>query len=67
MPPRRVLREINGNVVKRKELTPHKRGIIEGLTLAGLSRSEVAKASGSSLGTVKTTIHRAPLRQDSNS
>ena len=61
--PRTPLTLISSNVRRRKELSPHQRGIIEGLTLGGSSAAEISMTQNDPIQTVHTTLRRAQVRE----
>ena len=65
--PRRPLGLISGNVGKKKELTPYKRGLIVGAKIAGRSEGEISECFNLPDSTVRTTIIRAAERIDGQS
>ena len=60
--PRTVLGTLDPNIISGRELTPYKRGQIEGIHAAGISPSQITTLLNISRDTVKTTIIRASLR-----
>ena len=60
--PRRPLGPIHPNRIQRKELTPCKRGQIVGVAKVGAKPTAIAKALKTTKSTVKTTLHRDPIR-----
>jgi transposase len=65
--PRRPLGVISGNIAKKKELTPYKRGLIVGAKIAGRSEAEISECLNVPDGIVRTTIVRAAERIDGQS
>ena len=62
--PRKPLGVINGNIKKRKELTPFKRGQISGARLAGATPAKIAEAFNMPNSTIRTTLLLEPLRNN---
>ena len=57
MPPqRRPLGPISGNTIKKKELTPYKRGQIVDASIAGLNNPTIATTLKTPESTVRTTL-----------
>jgi transposase len=65
--PRRPLGPIAGNITKRKELTPYKRGLLVGAKISGSSPAEIARTFNLKDSTVRTTLQRAQERDDGHS
>ena len=64
---RRPLGVIAGNIEKRKELTPYKRGLILGAKLSGRNEDEISECFKVPESTVQTTIARAAERNEGQS
>ena len=65
---RTVLGPITSNIIKRKELTLYQRGIISGLSLAGLTPSQIQCLPGYEnlhRQTIYTILKRTPKRPPS--
>ena len=54
--PRRPLGPISGNKIKKKELTPYKRGQIVGAAIAGADPSTTATSFETPESTVRSTL-----------
>jgi transposase len=67
MPPRRPLRAVSGNIVKRKELTPFTRGKILGRHGVGESAHTISQALGIPRRTVRDTINKKDIRSEGKS
>lgn len=67
MPPRRPLRAVSGNIVKRKELTPFLRGKILGRHEVGESAYTISQALGIPRRTVRDTIDKKDIRSEGKS
>lgn len=64
MPPRRPLRAVSGNIVKRKELTPFLRGKILGWHEVGESVYTISQALGILRRTVRDTIDKKDIHSE---
>ncbi len=69
MPPRTPLRPLNANArvkkkpkTSRKELSPHKRALMQGMYMAGSPIPEIAKAFETSLQITRDTVTKALIR-----
>ncbi len=67
MPQRRVLSEISGNIIHRKELSPATRGKIVGKAEEGASQRKISHDLGVAKSTVADTIKHALERQHQQS
>ena len=65
--PRKPLGVINGNIKKRKELTPFEKGQILGAYLAGATLAKIAEAFCTLNFTIWTTLLLEHLRNDGES
>ena len=61
---RHPLREISGNIPKRRELTPYERGQVIGAAKCGVKPNAISTELSLSRWTVRTTLSREPLRKD---
>ena len=65
MPPKRAaLAEIDVNRIAGGELTPHQRGIIEGMKLGGVSGRKIAAYVKCAESTVRATVEKASQRNE---
>jgi transposase len=67
MPKRRVLSEISGNAIHRKELSPATRGKIIGKAEEGASQRKISRDLTIAKSTIADTIKHAPERQHQQS
>lgn len=67
MPPRRPLRAVSGNIVKREELTPFLRGKILDRHEVGESAHTISQALGIPRRTVRDTIDKKDIRSEGRS
>ncbi|RFU26796.1 hypothetical protein B7463_g9544, partial [Scytalidium lignicola] len=65
--PRRVLSEINGNIIPYKDLSPYMRGKIMGKVEEGKSPAQIAKDLNIPDSTIRDTIFKDKLRNDGKS
>ena len=62
--PRRPLGVIDGNIKKRQELTPYKRGQLVGARIAGAKLTDIIDVFDILKSTVKYTLRHDPVRND---